>query len=167
MVREQTLTPRSSTGFPGSEGARRATGDPGKPETAVDGDSTDTQVKQKPIRRRLTVPYKLKVLQRVAELKAEGNGSIGAYLRAEGVYYSMVRRWQREAEEGKLGAPKPFRKQKSRESLLKENKTLKRKLEKLEKNLAKKELIIELQKKISDIMDIETQSSNENRKRWN
>jgi len=52
-----------------------------------------TEVVARPVRRRHTVAYKLKVLETVAALRAEGNGAVGAYLRREGLYYSSVQFW--------------------------------------------------------------------------
>ena len=58
-----------------------------------------TEVVGRP-RRRHTLAYKLKVLETVAELRNQGKGAIGAYLRSEGLYYSTIRAWQRQQDEG-------------------------------------------------------------------
>jgi len=142
-------------GTPGSEGARRATGGPGVPAAAPTG----TEVPVHRSRRRLTMAYKQRVIQKVAQLRGAGNGAVGAYLRSEGLYYSSVRKWERLAAEGKLGASKASQKaQKDRQALQKENKALRRKLQRMEKQLAKKELIIDLQKKLCDMMELDEQS---------
>jgi len=44
---------------------------------------------------------------------------------------------------------------KSHDSLAKDNKALRRKLEHMEKRLAKQEIIIDLQKKLSDMLQME------------
>jgi len=109
----------------------------------------------------MSVAYKLKVIQKVEELKGEGHGSIGAYLRKEGLYYSSVRRWKQQSEGGTLGTSRKGGKpRKERESLFRENKSLRRKVEQMEKKLAKQELIIELQKKISDIVAMDEPGEN-------
>ena len=149
----------TQAGISGLEGARRATGKPDIPDArrAEGFDVSDPQVKQYAIRRRLTTRYKQQVLQKVAALKAEDGGKVGSYLRSEGLYYSAVRQWQKHADAGALGNGPSARgrRHKERETLLKENKALRRKVEQMEKTLAKKEMIIDLQKKISQILEIE------------
>lgn len=54
----------------------------------------------------MTMAYKQRVIQKVAQLRGAGNGAVGAYLRSEGLYYSSVRKWEKLAAEGKLGASK-------------------------------------------------------------
>jgi hypothetical protein len=110
----------------------------------------------------LTAAYKLKVVNQVASLRAEGNGAIGAYLRKEGIYYSMVHKWSHLREQGLLTNNSSVAVHtKEREQLLSENKQLRRKLEQTEKRLHKTELLVELQKKISAMMDLETQHESE------
>lgn len=148
---QQTACP----GTLGSEGARRATGEPRVPGQTPPK-TPNPQVKQPGVRRRFTDAKKLEVLTKVARLKSEGNGQIGAYLRSQGLYYATVQRWQALADAGKLGAAKGCTKaKKSRDSLAKDNKALRRKLEHMEKKLAKQEIIIDLQKKLSDMLQMD------------
>ena len=123
-------------------------------EASMEGTDHDggTEVVARPVRRRHTVAYKLKVLETVAALRAEGNGAIGAYLRKEGLYYSSVQLWQRQQTEGKLTSSRRGSKQKSRDEVLAENARLRRQNEQLEKRLKKTELIVELQKKLSQVL---------------
>jgi hypothetical protein len=108
------------------------------------------------VRRRFTTSKKLEILADVSRLRSEGNGQIGAYLRRHGLYYATVQRWQANADAGQFGASKCRGKaQKSRDSIARENKALRRKLEQMEKKLAKQELIIDLQKKLSDMLQME------------
>ena len=113
-----------------------------------------TEVVGRP-RRRHTLAYKLKVLETVAELRNQGKGAIGAYLRSEGLYYSTIRAWQRQQDEGKLTSGDRSFKKTSREELLAENKRLRRQNEQLEKRLQRTELIVELQKKLSQVLQID------------
>jgi hypothetical protein len=101
----------------------------------------------------LTTAYKLKVLDAVSELRERGNGAVGAYLREEGLYYSSIRRWEQQRSEGQLTTRNRGRREKDRDKLLAENKRLRRQLEKLEKRLSKTEMIVELQKKLSLLME--------------
>lgn len=120
------------------------------------GNGSSTEVVARAKRRPHTLAYKLKVLETVAALRSQGHGAIGAYLRKEGLYYSSVRKWERRHEQGKLTLHARGTKQKSREELLAENKRLRRKAEQLEKRLKKTELIVELQKKLSEVLQTES-----------
>lgn len=120
-----------------------------------------TEVVARPGRRRHTLTYKLKVLETVSALRSQGNGAIGAYLRREGLYYSSVRKWEQLQAQGKLTSSRRGTKQKSREELLSENKRLRRQNEQLEKRLKKTELIVELQKKLSQALGLETEETKE------
>ena len=124
----------------------------GKESTVDDSHHETTEVVARPSRRRHTVAYKLKVLETVAALRSEGSGAIGAYLRKEGLYYSAVQLWQRQQAQGKLTSSRSGSKQKNREELLSEIKRLRRQNEQLEKRLKKTELIVELQKKLSQVL---------------
>jgi len=158
MYQQSSQQQTACPGTLGSEGARRATGEPRVPgQTPPTPPTTpNPQVKQPGVRRRFTDAKKLEVLTKVARLKSEDNGQIGAYLRSQGLYYATVQRWQALADAGKLGAAKSCPKaKKSRDSLAKDNKALRRKLEQLEKRLAKQEIIIDLQKKLSDMLQME------------
>lgn len=112
-----------------------------------------TEVQTSSKRRRHTTAYKLEVIKRVGVLRSQGNGAVGAYLRGEGLYYSSIRKWEKLHAEGKLtGADRRGTTQKSREALQAENKRLRRQNEALQKRLQKTELIIELQKKLSAVL---------------
>ena len=80
---------------------------------------------------------------------------MGAYLRKEGLYYSSIRSWERLRDQGLLTSTSKGPKENNRDALLAENKQLRRKLDQAQKRLAKTELIIELQKKLSAIMGID------------
>ena len=118
----------------------------------------DPEVVARPIRRRLTVAYKLKVLETVSALREGGKGTVGAYLRKEGLYYSSVHSWERQRTQGRLTGRSRGPKEKSREALQGEVKQLRRKLEQTEKRLAKTEMIVDLQKKLSAFMETHSQS---------
>lgn len=121
----------------------------------------DPEVVARPTRRNHTVAYKIKVLETVAALRGEGNGAVGAYLRKEGLYYSNVRSWLSLQEKGQLTASSRGPKEENRDTLLAENKNLRRQLEQVEKRLARTEMIVDIQKKLSAILHLEQQMSNE------
>jgi len=140
------VTPKSS----GTEEGRRPTVVPDDAPT-----KPDPEVIARPHRRNLTVRYKLKVLETVTALREQGQGAIGAYLRKEGLYFSSISSWERLRDQGLLTRTQRGAKEKNRDAIFAENKQLRRKLDQSRKRLAKTELIIELQKKLSAIMDID------------
>jgi transposase-like protein len=96
----------------------------------------------------------------VSELKAQGSGSVGAFLRKEGLYYSIVYKWAQQQETGHLAGRKTGPKEKSRELLQSELNQLRRKLDQTEKKLKKTELIVELQKKLSSFLELDQAERN-------
>jgi len=144
------VTPGSS----GTEGGRRP--------TVVPDDGTtkpDPEVTPRATRRYLTVAYKIKVLETVAALREQGQGAVGAYLRTEGLYYSSIRSWEKLRDQGLLTKSNKGPREQNRDALLAENKQLRRKLEQSQRRLAKTELIVELQKKLSAIIDLDEPKS--------
>lgn len=130
-----------------TEGARRATG--------VSDDRPNPEVTDRPKRRNYTESYKREVIEKVSALRSSGNGQIGDYLRKEGIYYSMVRKWEKKFSQPSQNKNKPVRKEKSRSELEEEIKRLKKELKRSEKKLAKSELLIEIQKKISKMIQLD------------
>ena len=153
MIAPSTVAEQGSAG---AEGGRRPTGAPA--ETTI---SPDPEVVARPSRRRLTTAYKLKVLDTVSSLRGQGQGAIGAYLRKEGLYYSSVRKWDLLHSQGVLTGRQNGPREKGRDTFLAENKQLRRKLEQTEKRLRKTELLVELQKKLSAIMELDEPTSSE------
>jgi transposase len=138
----------------GTEGGRL--GPTGVP--AEVNEKPDPEVVVQMTRRRLNNSYKLKVLNHVDSLRDDGSGAIGAYLRKEGLYYSMVHNWSKQREQGLLRSHSNTNsREKSRDSIIAENKQLRRKLEQTEKRLHKTELLVELQKKLSAFMEMDAQ----------
>ena len=152
----ESLKLHVTPGIAGTEEGRRPTVVPADAST-----KTDPEVIARPHRRNLTVAYKLKVLETVAVLREQGHGEVGAYLRKEGLYYSSICSWERLRDKGLLTSTQKGPKEKNRDALLVEIKQLRRKLDQSQKRLAKTELIIDLQKKLSAIMDIDDPSSTE------
>jgi transposase len=146
----------------GMEGARRATGIPCA-GTAAQGTHSmpsvpvnppDPEVPEKAARRRFTAEYKLDILRQADHSRTPGE--VGALLRREGLYSSHLTTWRRQREAGMLSALRP--KQRGRKAshhplqpevdrLCKENRRLK-------KRLQRAELIIDIQKKISQMLGI-------------
>jgi transposase len=131
-----------------SEEGRRPT------EQATGVTPPDPEVLPMKKRRNLTVAYKIKIVETITALRKENHGGVGAFLRKEGLYHSMVKKWEQQVNEGTLIATSRGPKQKSRLALLEENKQLRRQLERIEQRLERTEMIVELQKKLSSILDI-------------
>jgi transposase-like protein len=65
----------------------------------------DPEVSQKRPRRRLSAQYKLRILDEV-DARTEP-GHVGAILRREGLYYSNIRTWRQQRDEGVLHGLSP------------------------------------------------------------
>lgn len=122
----------------------------------------DPEVLEKKPRRRFSAKYKLKVLDKIDS--CEKPGEIGAILRREGIYHSNISAWKRQREQGMLQglAPKKRgRKQKEVNPLAKRVAELERENTRLADQLKKAETIIDVQKKISDILGLNQPSNSE------
>ena len=115
----------------------------------------ETEVVAKAKRRRFSAKEKLRILDE-ADACAK-TGQQGALLRREGLYSSHLSEWRRARERGELNALTP--KRRGRKALApnpleKEVTALKRALEKSEARARKAEALVELQKKISQLLGI-------------
>ncbi len=144
-------------GTEGMEGARRATGVPSVDAATGTRRSlhavADPEVPEKASRRKFTADYKLRIL-REAET-CQHAGQRGALLRQEGLYSSHLTTWRRQAERGTLQALSPRRrgpKARTPNPLMKRVATLERENQHLRHQLKQAETIIEVQKKISEIL---------------
>jgi transposase len=108
-----------------------------------------------PTRRRFTAEDKLRILKLADACTAVG--SLGALLRAEGLYSSHLTTWRRQRAEGVLSALTPQkrgRKVSAQQPLRAENETLRKENARLSTRLKQAELIIDVQKKVSEILGI-------------
>lgn len=109
-------------------------------------------VAQGPRRRNYTAAYKLRVLHEAEALAGAGGGALGAFLRKEGIYSSHLSQWRKQKAQGLLGERKRGKAGKDRDALAKEILQLKRRLVAAEKRAAQAEFLVDLQKKISQLM---------------
>ena len=129
-------------------------------ERAVSGDAgpaipVDSEVVERAQRRRFTAAYKLRILREVEACREPGE--IGALLRREGLYSSHLTTWRRARDEGSLHALAPKkrgRKPKQAAPLQAENARLVRENARLEHRLRRADLVIEVQKKVAEILGI-------------
>ncbi len=105
-----------------------------------------TQVTERARRRRFSAQEKSRILD---EFENAGPGNGAAILRREGIYSSQIRQWRLERSESSLEAkkrgPKP-------NPAADEIKKLKAQLAKTEKKLARANAMIDLQKKVAEIL---------------
>jgi len=115
----------------------------------------DPEVAEKNPRRKHTAKYKLRILSKADACTQPGE--IGTLLRREGLYSSNLTTWRRQREKGLLQAMTPKkrgRKEKEINPLTKRVAELENENKRLHQKLKKTELIIEAQKKMSEIMGI-------------
>ena len=126
---------------------------PPRTSTPPSSPPPDPEVPEKARRRRFTAEYKLWILKEVDA--ARDTGEIGALLRREALYSSHLLTWRRQREEGSLealGAKKRGRKRK--DPLAQRNEELEKENQKLKESLKKAHLLLELQKKVADILGV-------------
>jgi len=107
-----------------------------------------------PKRRNYTASYKLKILTEAEQCSKDGE--LGALLRREGLYSSHLNTWKQQRERGILSglAQKRGKKKQEITSLLKEKQKLERENKRLKAQLDKASLIIDFQKKTSQMLEM-------------
>jgi transposase len=119
----------------------------------------DPEVVERAHRRQFTAAYKLGILAQADGCTAAGQ--LGALLRREGLYSSHLTEWRRQRTQGTLAALAPQRRGRPATSAaLGELARLRQENERLTRQLAAAEAIIEIQKKVSSLLGL-TQPSNE------
>ena len=101
MTRMPEAVERDVVAGPGAKGARRATGGPG-PVTTSRPPAPDPEVPATVQRRRFSAAYRLRILKDVDACKKPGE--VGALLRREGLYSSLLTNWRRQREAENAGA---------------------------------------------------------------
>ena len=114
-----------------------------------------SEVLEKPVRRRFTVEYKARILAEADD--CTGPGELGELLRREGLYSSHLATWRRQRDEGALAGLTPKRRgrqAKAKNPLAEEVARLQRENQRLKEQLRQAELIIDVQKKVSEMLNI-------------
>lgn len=117
--------------------------------------TADPEVSEKVSFRRYAAAYKLGILQEAE--RCTKPGETGALLRREGLYSSLLSSWRRQREAGEfdgLAGKKRGRDGAAREKLSAENKRLRRENQVLAGRLRKAEVVIDIQKKVSELLGI-------------
>lgn len=119
------------------------------------GETPDPEVVGRAVRRRFSAAYKQRILAEVDA--AVGTGAIGRIIRREGLYSSQIAAWRKSRADAERAALRP-KKRGPRPAvanpLQAENAQLKREKERLLKKLRTAELMIDLQKKVSQLLGI-------------
>lgn len=117
-------------------------------------DVRDTEVVLKAKRRQFSVAYKKRILAEVDNCTEAGQ--IGAILRREGLYSSHLTTWRRQQERGELAGS---RGRPARSDAEQEVNRLQQEIERLQQRLAQAEAIIDVQKKVSQLIGLTLSSS--------
>lgn len=120
----------------------------------------EPEVNAKPERRQFSAEYKRRILAE-ADACTEA-GQIGSLLRREGLYSSNLTHWRQQRAEGALKALSPKKRGPKLDPLADENAALRRRIERLEADLKRAETIIEVQKKLSDLLGLSDPSGQKN-----
>ena len=132
-----------------TEGARRATG---VSSSSSRRPPPDPAVPEKAKRRRFTAEYKVRILREVDRCKAPGE--VGAILRREGLYSSLLTEWRRQRDRvAKAGLAATKRGPKAR-AVDPRTKQLEREIAKLKRRNQRLELVVAVQKKVSELLGI-------------
>jgi transposase-like protein len=112
----------------------------------------DPEVTERAKRRRFTVEYKLRILQEVDRCKV--SGEIGALLRREGLYSSHLTSWRRERDRGATAALVAKKRGPKKKAVDPRVKLLERENARLKRRLGRVELMLDIQKKASEMLGI-------------
>ena len=136
---------------PEAEGARRATGAFG-PRMPSRTTAPDPEVSAKAQRRRFPAGYRLRILKEADACKKPGE--VGALLRREGLYSSLLTNWRRQREAGALREMRGRRRGPTPRPVDPRVKQLETENRRLQRKLQRAETIITLPKKVAEILGI-------------
>ncbi len=112
----------------------------------------DPEVRPKAKRRQFTTEYKKRVLDEADACATPAER--GALVRHEGLYSSHLNAWRQQRDQGILDGVDSKKRGRKRDPLAVENARLQRENERLKKQLQRAETIIEIQKKVSQLLGI-------------
>jgi transposase-like protein len=122
----------------------------------------EVEVLAKAARRRFTAEYKVKVLREAD--RCTRSGEIGALLRREGLYWSTLSQWRKQRASGELAGLRGKRRGPQRQEknpLAERVRELERENARLKRRAERAEGLVELQKKVSEILGVELGESTE------
>ena len=129
---------------------------PISPETASAATRPDPQVTLRATRRRFTAADKLRILTEADACNQPGQ--LGALLRREGLYSSTLANFRKQRDEGKLGKdPNVLRQQRRAKEADRQRDA--RKIAHLEAENKKLKILLDLQKKVAELLSLPLESS--------
>lgn len=130
------------------------------PQMSHSSQDPDPEVPAKARRRQYTAAYKKRILE--AADRCSAPGEIGALLRREGLYSSLLSKWRRQRSSGAAAALEPKkrgRKARPVDPRAKRIAELERETVRLRKKLKQAETIIAVQKKLSQLLSRDEETS--------
>jgi transposase len=121
-----------------------------EPNGKVSEQMPNTEVVAKAKRRLFTAEYKLHILRELDG--SQGSGETGALLRREGLYSSHLTSWRRQRARGELDGLAPQKRGPKPDPQAVEMSRLERENERLRERLRQAELIIDVQKKVAQML---------------
>ena len=115
-------------------------------------EGTSTEVVAKANRRQYTTEYKLRILRETEACK--GSGEVGALLRHEGLYSSLISKWRQQQESGGLAGSTSQRRGPKVDGQAGEVARLQRENKRLLEKLKQAELIMDVQKKVVQMLGV-------------
>jgi transposase len=119
-----------------------------------------TEVVAKAKRRQYAAEYKLRILHEVDQ--CHGTREVGALLRREGLYSSLVSKWREQSERGSLTGLSGHRRGPKVDANAVELVRLQRENKRLQEKLERAELIIDVQKKVARLLGVPLEENNLN-----
>jgi transposase len=125
----------------------------------LSADAPNPEVVVKAQRRQFTVEYKQRILQEADACTQRGE--IGALLRREGLYSSHLDTWRRQRSRGARQGLAPAKRGRKPDPQAAEIARLQRETTRLKAQLERAELIIDVQKKVAQMLDHSTAARTE------
>jgi len=118
----------------------------------LEAEVPDPEVVPRAKRRQFSAKYKLRILSEADQCTQRGE--IGALLRREGLYSSHLTTWRRQRDRGQLAGLTPKKRGRKPDPQAAELTRLQRENERLKARLEQAETIIEVQKKLSQMLGL-------------
>ncbi len=119
----------------------------------------DPEVVAKPERRRFTAEYKYRILQEAEACTQPGE--IGALLRREGLYSSHLTTWRQQRQRGERPGLTPVKRGRKADPPAAEIARLQRENARLQAQLERAELIVDVQKKLWQLLGLPATANTE------
>ena len=137
----------------GTQGARRATVVPPSTASAPSAPGAGTEVLARPERRRFNAEYKQRVVREAD--RCSRPGEIGALLRREGLYSSLLTQWRAARDRGELDALSAHKRGPKAVAVDPRDRKLveqEREIARWRKRAERAEALVEIQKKVSALL---------------